>query len=254
MRMTTYPGGKAGSGVYQRLIGLMPVHDVYVEPFLGGGAVMRRKRPARLNIGCDLDERVVMWAAGLRDAGLWLRSSPAVAAGVAGAGGEVPAFEFHRADGVAVLQGYQWSGSELVYADPPYLRSTRSCNRRMYRYELDEAGHRVLLDVLLRLPCRVMVSGYFSELYASTLAAWRSLTFGSVTRAGRVAQEVVWLNFPEPAELHDYRYLGQGYRERERLNRLQARWRRRLAAMPVLERRALLAVLQDVEAGPAHQR
>jgi hypothetical protein len=50
----SYPGGKAGDGVYQRLINLMPPHRVYIEPFLGGGAIMRLKRPAELNIGVDL--------------------------------------------------------------------------------------------------------------------------------------------------------------------------------------------------------
>ena len=54
-----YPGGKAGDGVYQRLISLMPPHDVYIEPFLGGGALLRRKRPARLTIGLDLDPQVI---------------------------------------------------------------------------------------------------------------------------------------------------------------------------------------------------
>ena len=43
-----YPGGKAGAGVYQTIINLMPPHDVYIEPFLGGGAVMRLKRPVRM--------------------------------------------------------------------------------------------------------------------------------------------------------------------------------------------------------------
>jgi len=50
-----YPGGKNGGGAYQTLINLMPPHSVYVEPFLGSGAVMRMKRPAGVNIGLDLD-------------------------------------------------------------------------------------------------------------------------------------------------------------------------------------------------------
>ena len=50
----TYPGGKAGAGVYQRIINQIPPHDVYVEPFLGDGALLRRKRPAGRNIGIEL--------------------------------------------------------------------------------------------------------------------------------------------------------------------------------------------------------
>ena len=53
--MATYPGGKNGPGVYQRIISLMPPHQTYIEPFLGGGAIMRLKRPASLNIGIDRD-------------------------------------------------------------------------------------------------------------------------------------------------------------------------------------------------------
>jgi hypothetical protein len=40
----------------------MPRHEVYVEPFLGGGAVMAAKRPACLNIGVDLDAEVIAQA------------------------------------------------------------------------------------------------------------------------------------------------------------------------------------------------
>lgn len=59
-----YPGGKAGSGVAQRIVNLMPPHEVYIEPFLGGGAVLRAKRPATLNVGIDCDPSVsAAWCA-----------------------------------------------------------------------------------------------------------------------------------------------------------------------------------------------
>lgn len=55
----SYPGGKAGPGVYQQIINQMPPHDVYIEAFLGAGAIMRRKRPAGLNIGIEADAGVI---------------------------------------------------------------------------------------------------------------------------------------------------------------------------------------------------
>ena len=57
-----YPGGKGGAGVYQTIINGMPRPEVYVESFLGGGAVMAAKHPAGLNIGVDLDAEVIAQA------------------------------------------------------------------------------------------------------------------------------------------------------------------------------------------------
>lgn len=63
MKLKHYPGGKGENGVFQRLINLMPPHEVYIETHLGGGAVMRNKRPARRNIGIEIDPEVIkLWA------------------------------------------------------------------------------------------------------------------------------------------------------------------------------------------------
>lgn len=55
----SYDGGKGGSGVWQKIISMMPPHQIYVEPFLGGGTILQRKRPAAWNIGLDLDADAV---------------------------------------------------------------------------------------------------------------------------------------------------------------------------------------------------
>jgi DNA adenine methylase len=67
--LDSYPGSKAGSGVWQRIISQMPAHVNYFEPFLGHGAVLRRKKPApALNVGCDVDAGVIDWWACSADA------------------------------------------------------------------------------------------------------------------------------------------------------------------------------------------
>lgn len=225
-----YPGGKAGSGVYQRIISQMPPHDVYVEPFLGGGAVMRMKRPARYTIGIDLDGDAVQ----------------RVAAAIAGSDGCCPGYDFVVGDGISYLRECRSGPGWLVYCDPPYLVETRSCQRRMYRYELERARHVELLDVCRRLPALVMVSGYSSEMYDQALSTWRVVRYRTMTRGGRMADECLWCNFTEPEELHDYRYLGRDFRERERIRRKQARWVARLSRMTKLERRAVESALLAV--------
>ena len=253
-----YPGGKNGAGVYQKLINLTPPHSVYIEPFLGSGAVMRLKRPAGLNVGVDLvgsalsavsadiagtDERRRRESPELARADLL---SLEVAAGpgpdrLAGPADARPRFDFHQGDGIDFLRRYPWAGGELIYCDPPYLMETRSSGR-LYQFEFSDAQHLELLSLLVTLPCMVMVSGYWSSLYSERLQGWNSIHFDAMTRGG-LATEWVWFNFPRPVALHDYRYLGEGFRAREGLQRKKRRWAMALSKMPVIERQVLTCSL-----------
>lgn len=226
--MTSYTGGKGAPGIYQTIINQMPPHRVYVEAFLGAGSVLRHKRPAESTIGIERDGHV------LRD--LWR-------------GDEVPGLELIEADAIRWLRARRWRGDELVYADPPYLMQTRRDQDGYYRHELSTADHRRLLKVLKALPVPVLVSGYWSELYACELQGWRSISFTAYTRRGQPATEWLWMNFPEPQALHDYQHLGRTFREREKLTRQRRRWRARLARMSTLQRRALLWAIQETSQG-----
>jgi DNA adenine methylase len=114
----------------------------------------------------------------------------------------------------------------------------------VYRYDLEEADHVGLLEILKRLPCMVMVSGYRSTLYDETLAGWRRVSFMAKTHVD-LREECVWLNFDEPSHLHDGRYLGSTFRERQSLKRRNQRWIERLDRMPVDERCHLLALIRE---------
>jgi hypothetical protein len=116
----------------------------------------------------------------------------------------------------------------------------------VYEFEFSEAQHEELLDVVVKLPALVIISGYWSKLYAERLKGWHTKRFQAMTRGGRQATEWLWFNFPEPAELHDYRFLGCGFRERERIKRRQQRWLERLQRMPLIERRALMSALASI--------
>ena len=219
-----YPGGKGVSGAYQKLINMIPPHDVFIETHLGGGAVMARKKPAKVNIGLDIDPAVVR---------KWTANSPA----------RYPV-DVRQADAVDFLGEYSFNGTEFVYCDPPYLRETRK-GKPIYRYDYTDTQHRELLSVLKTLPCQVMVSGYWSVLYAECLGNWRTESFPLRTRSGETATEWVWMNYPRPEELHDYRFAGADFRERERIKRRQERWVGRLRSMSNLERQAILAAIES---------
>jgi DNA adenine methylase len=220
-----YPGGKGGAGVWQAIINQFPPHDVYIESFLGSGRVLRMKKPALASIAIDSDPAVCQsWNPELYPEDLTVING----------------------DAISFLSSYKWTGSEVVYCDPPYLRSVRSCQRDLYRNEFDtEKQHRELLNILQKSAARIVISGYDSPLYRKMLSTWRVVTIPTVNRAGKRVEELIWCNYPEPFALHDYRHLGTNFRQRERIKRKKNRWRNRLSKMPLLERAAVLAAIDE---------
>jgi DNA adenine methylase len=220
-----YPGGKCGAGVYQTIINQIPPHEVYIEPFLGAGAIMRKKAAAIRSFGVDSDHIVLSRFPKDSIRGLTLICD----------------------DALHFLTTYHWTGREFVYLDPPYLLETRSSKKRIYHNEFsDQAQHLELISIIKAIKAAVMISGYPSDLYFSELSQWRSISYRSIKRSSRKAIEYLWMNYPEPITLHDYRYIGSNFRERERIKRRQHRWRSRLERMNPLERAALLMAMEDL--------
>lgn len=208
-----YAGGKGKC--FQHVINLIPPHDTYIETHLGGGAVLRNMLPSKVAIGIDRDQRVV---------DLWREKHGHRAAIV-------------HDDAVPFLRRFPFMGNEVVYCDPPYLPSTR-LRQRVYRYDYDQRDHEELLELILRLPCKVIISGYPSELYDSTLSDWNTHVFQAKTHRG-VHVEKLWFNFQRPNVLHDSRYLGETFRERELIRRRLARVQRRILTLTLPEQHEL---------------
>jgi hypothetical protein len=252
----SYPGGKNGQGTFQRIINLIPPHEVYVEAFAGAAAIARLKRPAGRTILIDLDPGAIAALGGMAghtggngDGRGSCRQPPADLA-VRSTLPRLPAeTEVVDADGIRWLREHagEIGPSWFVYLDPPYLPETCK-SRPQYRYNLDYDGHCRLLFVAKRLRCPVMISGRWSRLYAEQLDGWASQTWYAMTRGATMGQECVWTNYPlPPTALHDYRFLGRDYRQRENLARRRRRWVERLARMGTLERQMLLAAMQEVD-------
>jgi DNA adenine methylase len=287
-----YPGGKAGMGTFHRIISLMPPHEIYIEPFMGGFSIGRLKRPATLNVGIDRDRAAVEKArppaeslngaveasnaeTGERrrqDAHEPARADP-LARNIEASGSR---WQFLEDDGIAFLEMWQrwWkldnhaaqqTRSTLIYCDPPYLRST--CKTRCrYKFDMTVVDHCRLLRVLQDLnalpePPMLMISGYDSELYREILTPepgspvhlenislrhpWSHVSFEAMTRGGKKATEHLWFNFAPPTVLHDYRYVGTNFRDRERIKRAQKTWTEKLKRLKPYEREALLNAIGE---------
>lgn len=231
--MDSYPGGKGTDGTFQRLINCIPPHQHYVEPFLGGGAIMRHKRPAPgLNLGIELDKDVY---------DLWRDQAPRWVQVV-------------HADGMEWIVGEKVpsevysSGRTFLFIDPPYLDETLKTGKVPYRHGLTYEQHVDMLDFIetrrRHTDDLMMVCALPNVLYENKLRKWNTFQYQNKTRRG-MQTEQVWFNYDEPTRLHDYRYLGADYRERERIRRKQKNKLKDLASLPTLEREAMLQVIKE---------
>ena len=227
----SYFGGKGSC--FRHLVNQIPPHDWLFVPFAGHCAITRNMRlPANVLL-MDKDGGVCDW---------WTRrlemKSP---------NAEPMAIE-RRIEvlcgcGIKLLESLKSVPVDraFIYLDPPYLLQTRKSGTR-YQCEMSEADHSRMLFAANALDCRVMISGYESEMYSYALVGWRHYSFQAMTRGG-VATEHVWCNYQEPSELQDYRWLGQNKRERFKLVRRERNLIDKLARLSPIERNALLSAV-----------
>lgn len=81
----------------------------------------------------------------------------------------------------------------LIYADPPYVLSTRS--RKQYEKEMDDKDHEELIEILKAHKGPVLISGYRSQLYDDMLRGWHREEKVGNLRTNRKKEEVLWMNF-----------------------------------------------------------
>ena len=245
----TYPGGKSGPGIFQRLINMIPPHDVLVSAFAGHCGIVRNIRPAEHTIVIDADEAVCQWWDDWRrkpegrtiaihhcDAIEWMRH-------------RFNATEYSAAPSVDAEDTGAAATRVFAFVDPPYVLSERASGKQ-YACELTDSQHFALLRILTHIDAAtatdVMACGYRSTIYAS-LERWRTIDHQVPTRGG-LQDEAIWMNYDEPDRLHDPRFIGCDRRERERIRRRQINWRKQLDGMSSIERQAMMEYLEARDA------
>ena len=219
----TYFGGKGGAGMYQTIINQIPPHRGFLSGCLGHCAIMRKKLPAEYNIGCDPDPDVIqVWkdanAEKLLNMRLW--------------NGCIQ--DYNIQINLAAIGGHQFNLDDwFIYLDPPYPLDSINGKSR-YNFKMSDEQHIELLELIKDLPIKIAISTYPNKLYRRYLREWRCLEFKAKTRQ-RIATELLYMNYPEPTDLHDYRYLGKNFKEREHIKLKFERWKNNLHQLPPLE-------------------
>lgn len=231
----SYFGGKLQDGVYQTIINQIPRHLIYIEAFMGGGAIMQKKKPAIKNIGIDPDAKALSMFPKTDHVDLMNTSFFDFSS--CSAGKNAYLVPKNQSSGRFTSSGSgrrfrigrkTYKRSEVfIYCDPPYPHSTRKCDKR-YNYELSDAEHLELLTRLKKLDCNIAISTYPNEIYERELSDWRLIKFESMTRGGWKATEYLYMNYPEPVFLHDDQYLGIDANNRQDINRRIQRTKKRI--------------------------
>lgn len=221
-----YKGGKNGSGVYQFIINQIPPHKRYIELFAGSGSILRRKRPARSSIAVEADTAVAQKLTML----------------------DLPSTTVVCGDAISFLRSYKPQPGDFIYLDPPYPLSTRSYQGKIYNHDLSDTDHLELLSLIKTIPTdavNIAISGYHNIMYNDALHGWRTSKVHTVKSNGKRSLEVLWMNYPEPKELHDYSFVGKNFRERERIKRKYNRWKNKITQLAPLERAMLKTIIHS---------
>ena len=114
------------------------------------------------------------------------------------AAGRIANVSLEARDALTVISEYGQHPGVCIYADPPYLGTTRSS--RQYQVEMShEAEHRELADALRACNASVVLSGYHSPLYDDLYASWHRVELAAFTGQANTAgrrTEVLWSNRP----------------------------------------------------------
>ena len=214
----TYPGTKSNSGFYQMLFNIFPPHTAYFELFGGSGEIARRKKLSCRNIINDINPDIAQMLLTIMPEEYTITSMPAG----------------------ALLDKYD-RPDHLFYLDPPYIKSARRDPKDIYQFEMTDNDHEQLLKQITTMMAMVVISGYDNDLYQDYLSEWNSCSIEVMTHAGP-ATETIWYNYSRPIELHDYRYIGKDFTDRQRIKRKRFNILKRIASLPEVERNAFFII------------
>lgn len=217
----SYPGSKAANGAWQKIISEIPRCEIFVEAMAGSAVISEKLKGLCSIVINDLDGSVTE------------KIQPA------------PGLTIENQDYQCIIDRYDCEVPRTVfYFDPPYLMETRSHKKRLYKFDWADVDHYRFLRAVRRVKSPCLISHYPCELYDFVLRNWRKILYQSMTRGG-VRTECLYMNFPQPALLANYKFIGENFTDRQRVQRKIARLIARLNKETGQERAAILSSIID---------
>lgn len=218
-----YFGGKAGNGTYQFIINQIPKVEMFIDAMCGNLGITSNLKLPSITVLNDYDSCIT------------------------------DKLSQYSSDNIIVKNCSYWDlidnydndgHNKIFYFDPPYLKSSRKSSTDIYKFEWSDEDHKKFLSRAMIVKSNCMISHYPCSLYDEALKNWRKLTFKSMTRQGLIT-EAIYMNYPQPKILQDYRYIGKDFTDRQRIKRKMLRLQSKISMLTMDERMLLKQWLSD---------
>lgn len=134
--------------------------------------------------------------------------------------------------------------NDFLFLDPPYLHETRNSNK-LYKFEMRNDEHVLFLDFVKKLKCNVMIIHPKCDLYDTELRDWRKIEI-TLKYWQKSSTEILYVNYPAPTKLQDYRFVGNDRVQRQQIKRKAENMVKKLLEMPEHERSYILEKIKPL--------
>ena len=192
--MSSYTGNKDFSNVIHFLVNRLPKSERYFSLFYGSGGLEKSVYTAAALFVCaEKNPDCHKYAS--------------------------PTSVIEYLDYKDLLEENVFTPADFVFADPPYMFSTRRAARNYYKFEFDKKAHIEFLNYMISLPCKIMITHPECDMYNEYLKDWERVDLKYMTQQGWFTDSVYMNYDPNKLELLNYDCLGKDCTDRQRIKR-----------------------------------
>ncbi|MDD7885756.1 hypothetical protein [Flavivirga sp. 57AJ16] len=188
-----YTGNKNIPGVIEFLINRLPKSERYFSLFMGGAGLENSVYTQDITFYCSEKDKE-QWKNKGKNFVIW---------------------ECYR----SLIEDNVFTSEDFIFADPPYMISTRRSKKKIYKNEFTVPDHIEFLNYMISSTAKIMITHPRCDLYDEKLKDWSIEEFKYMTRGG-IFHDALYTNYnPADIELMNYKCLGNDFTERQAIKR-----------------------------------